>query len=173
MFSLRRIIFGLAARLMPPLTTGVLSPEATPAPSGQGLPTVSGDIHAATHGDAARFDREQLRALSQADFRKRTICPDGEKSFLGVPLSTLIQKPGGAAMKVRAYAARLSVIDLTDNLRNSFRPMDGDSLSRRTKRPGWIVHPHDVHLHDTGADCRTELICPPPGRQLDRIIVAT
>ena len=68
MFSVRRIIFGLAAGLMLPLTTGVLSPEAMPAPAVQVLPTVSGDIDAAIHGDAARFGPERLWCSPHAQF---------------------------------------------------------------------------------------------------------
>ena len=90
MFSVRRIIFGLAAGLMLPLTTGVLSPEAMPAPAGQVLPTVSGDIDAAIHGDAARFGPERLWCSPQPASGAWATQTDNEKTCAWGSLSARI-----------------------------------------------------------------------------------
>ena len=128
MFSLRRIIFGLAARLMPPLTTGVLSPEAMPAPAVQVLPTVSGDIDAAIHGDAARFGPERLWCSPQPASGAWATQTDNEKTCAWSSLSARI-----IAMAAGTDEAQQAPVSRRHLLHRPAAPWAAHRAARRSK----------------------------------------
>ena len=171
MFSIRRIIFGLAAVLMLPLTTEVSASEPLQAPTGQVLLTVSGEIFATNHGDAAQFDLDMLRRLPRIEFRTTTLWTDGEKTFVGVPLSALLDHLGANSGQLRAlaindYSVTFDLVDIGADAPIVAYLMDGQTMSRRDKGPLWVVYPYD-----SDAAYQSEVIYSRSIWQLDRLVV--
>lgn len=142
-----------------------------PAPDGEVLLTVSGDI-AATNGDGvARFDRAMLKALPAVTIRTSTIWTEGVHDFTGVPLVALLDRLGVdtgtlSATAINDYAVDVPVSDAVEDGPIVAYEMDGTPMSVRNKGPLWIVYPYDSNLA-----YQTEVIYSRSVWQMDRIVV--
>lgn len=164
--------FGFAAAALATfLAAPAFAQAELPAPAGDILLTVSGDIHVANDGDAAVFDREMLVAMPSTTIRTSTIWTEGVQEFTGVELADLMERLGvdGGEMVASAindYHIEIPVADAVDGGPIIAYARDGKPMSVRDKGPLWIVYPYDDRH-----EYRTEVIYSRSIWQLDRIEV--
>lgn len=119
-----------------------------PAPKGDVVLTVTGSIGATNTETAALFDLASLQDLGQSEFTTSTIWTDGENTFTGVSLATLLNAVGVETGTVNAtaindYSVTFPVAEaLADDAIIAYE-MNGKQLSMREKGPLWIVYPYD------------------------------
>lgn len=140
-------------------------------PQGEVILSVSGDIGQINSDGFARFDIDMLRALPVAEFDTTTIWTEGTKSFVGVPLKSLLDivEADGATLLASAindYTVEIPIDSLTADAPIVAYEMDGETMSRRQKGPLWIVYPYD-----SDAEFRSEVIYSRSIWQLDRLQV--
>jgi len=158
---------GLLAALGAALMSLVLTMAATaqqsglPAPDGEVLLMITGNITATNDGDRAQFDRAMLEELPQAVLKTRTVVTDGIKTFEGVLMRDLLGRVGAEGEAVTASALNDYIIDIPMSDFRRFdvlvaTHMDGKQLEPFDKGPLWIVYPRDAHgtLQDIRYDYR-------------------
>jgi len=166
---LRTILQPLALLFMMALP---LSAQDLPAPEGEVLLTVSGDVATTnTEEGTAAFDLAMLEELGGETIETSTIWTDGTHSFEGVSLQVLVEALGLEGETLRAtaindYAVEIPLTDAVEGGPIVAYRMDGDVMSVRDKGPLWIVYPYD-----SNADYRSEVIYSRSIWQLDRIEV--
>ena len=138
-------------------------------PTGEVVLTVSGNIAQTGPEGVALFDMEMLQALPQRSFETSTIWTEGETSFVGVPLSVLLERIGAEGATIRAtaindYAVEIPVESIWAQDPIVAYEMDGAAMSRRQKGPLWIVYPYD-----SDTKYQTEVIYSRSIWQLDRL----
>lgn len=121
-----------------------------PAPTGEIVLTVTGDIAAVNQGESAVFDVEMLRALGEVSFATSTPWTDGVQEFTGVPLQALTEALGvtGGSIKAAAindYAIDIPVSDAVEGGPILAYLQNGEPMSVRDKGPLWVVYPYDLN----------------------------
>ncbi|GKX33594.1 MAG: oxidoreductase [Rhizobiaceae bacterium MnEN-MB40S] len=142
-----------------------------PSPEGDVILTVSGEVGATNHDDAAVFDLEMLKAMPETSFKTSTIWTEGENEFRGVRLSDLLEVVDAQGSELHAialndYAVDIPTADAIPDGPIIAYQMNGKEMSVRDKGPLWIVFPYDQD-----AKFRTELVYSQSIWQLDRIEV--
>ena len=142
-----------------------------PRPSGEVLLAVSGAITVTNSDGAALLDREMLEAMDPASFTTTTIWTDGTHSFVGVPLTVLLDRLGAEGSLLRAtaindYTVEIPVSDAVEGGPILAYRMDDRPMSVRDKGPLWIVYPYD-----SAPEYRSEEIYARSIWQLNRIEV--
>ena len=144
-----RSIF-LSLLLTASIGAGQLADAAEPLPEAQSsvLLTVSGAISVTNADGQAEFDLGLLQSLRQVEYRTTTIWTDGERTFVGVPLSALLDRLGihDGTLKAQAindYAVEIPVSSIEADAPMVAFLMDSEPMSRRDKGPLWIVYPYD------------------------------
>jgi len=142
-----------------------------PAPAGEVILTVSGDITNMNQGDTAAFDLEILESLPSTTFTTTTIWTEGGQEFTGVELGDLLAAIGAeggtlVAVAVNDYQIEIPVSDAVENGPIVAYLRNGEPMSVRDKGPLWVVYPFDDN-----ADYRTEVIYSRSIWQLERIEV--
>lgn len=140
-------------------------------PAGEVVLTVTGAIGKTNTDNAARFDRDMLRALPATRYETATIWTDGVHVFEGVLLAHLLEAVGASGSEVRAvalndYAITIPVDGGDENDALVAYHMNGREMSVRDKGPLWVVYPYD-----SDAAFRTEVIYSRSIWQLNRIDV--
>ncbi|MFN4153079.1 MAG: molybdopterin-dependent oxidoreductase [Paracoccaceae bacterium] len=124
--------------------------ESLPAPTGEVILTVRGDI-ALTNGDAeAALDRVLLESIGVRTIHTGTIWTEGTSEFQGVELSRLLLRLGadGSTLRLSAlndYAVDIPMSEAVDNGPLLAFRMDGKNLSPRDKGPLWMIYPYDLN----------------------------
>lgn len=119
-----------------------------PAPEGDVLLTVSGNIEVTNVDNTAAFDLELLQTLPSETITTATIWTSGINDFTGVPLKEFLEMLGVEEGTIRAtaindYAIEFPVEDglvegpVLTYLRN------GETMSVRDKGPVWLLFPFD------------------------------
>ncbi|WP_158967181.1 molybdopterin-dependent oxidoreductase [Chachezhania sediminis] len=145
--------------------------EDLPAPTGDVLLTIRGDISITNAGDAARFDLAMLEAMNPVTITTTTIWTEGEQTFRGVPLAALMEAVGArgdtiSATAVNDYAVEIPREDwVADGPIVAFEH-NGAEMSLRDKGPLWVIYPFDAKT-----DYQTEVIYSRSIWQLDRMTV--
>ncbi len=116
-----------------------------PAPKAEVILTVDGAISAA---QPVELDLDGLKPLPAEPFKTSTIWTEGELTFTGVPLKTLMQEVGATGTVVIAealngYAVEVPLDGLEDKAPILAYLIDGEPFSRRDKGPLWVVFPYD------------------------------
>lgn len=147
-----------------------------PAPTGDVLLTVSGEVGRGNAKDSAgktvaKFDREMLAALPAAKIETTTLWTEGKQTFVGVPMQDLLAavKATGTSLSATAindYAVAIPVEDWSKGGPVLAYERNGAPMSLREKGPLWVIYPFD-----SGAEFRTEVIYSRSIWQLDRIVV--
>lgn len=137
--------------------------------TGEVVLTISGNIGQTGPDGSAQFDMEMLKAMPQRNFETSTIWTEGETSFVGVPLSVLLEKVGAEGATIRATAINDYAVEIPVDSISAQDPivayeMDGAAMSRRQKGPLWIVYPYD-----SDTKYQTEVIYSRSIWQLDRL----
>lgn len=158
----------VAATLIAGLTMPALA-EQLPAPTGEVVLTLSGDLMHETADDVVTLDMAMLQAMDQIVFTTSTIWMEGEVEFTGVSLRDVLDYAGAQGDTVSALALNDYKVDIPVGEIEEGAPivaylMNGAEMSPRGKGPLWIVYPYD---EDT--KYRTEVVYSRSIWQLDRI----
>jgi hypothetical protein len=145
--------------------------QTLPAPSGEVLLTVTGDIAVTNADGAAVFDRAMLEAMDPVEFSTTTTWTDGPQVFTGVLLLDLLALLGVTEGMLRAtaindYAVDIPVSDAVEGGPIVAYLLNGAPMSVRDKGPLWIVYPYDAKR-----EYRSEVIYSRSIWQLDRVEV--
>jgi len=151
------------------VTSVPLSAEELDMPTQTVVLTVSGDIAATNVDDTAQFDVDMLMSLDPVTIKTTTIWTEGEQTFEGVALKTLLERLDVTtgtilATAINDYTVEIPVADAVDGGPIVAYLLDGDTMSVRDKGPLWIVYPYDA-----SADYRSEVIYSRSIWQLDRL----
>lgn len=146
-------------------------PVSLPAPTGEVVLVVDGDIAVKNAPGAARFDLEMLENLGLSSFSTATIWTSGTVGFEGVMLRRLLDHLGVTGGTVsfhaaNAYTASMPVADVTDEAPLIAFRRDGKDMTLRDNGPLWIVFPYSAR-----AEYRSEVIYSLSVWQLIRITV--
>lgn len=126
------------------------APGSLPAPSGEVILTVRGDI-AVTNGHAeAALDKAMIEAMGVVTMHTGTIWTDGTSEFQGVELANLLAHLGadGSILRLSAlndYAVEFPASEAVEGGPMLAFRMDGKDLSPRDKGPLWMIYPYDVN----------------------------
>lgn len=142
-----------------------------PAPTGNVILTISGDIDVTNVDETLQFDRETFAALADSTFETTTTWTEGPHTFHGLSLHTLTEllalTDGSLlATAVNDYTVEIPVSDAQPGGPIIAYQMDGEDMSVREKGPLWIVYPYD-----SSPDYRTAVIHSRSIWQLDRLTV--
>ncbi|WP_121066066.1 molybdopterin-dependent oxidoreductase [Chachezhania antarctica] len=161
----------LPALTLAALLLGTAAFADLPEPTGDVLLTVDGDITETNVGDTAQFDRAMMEAMDPVTITTTTIWTDGEQTFTGVPLSTLMAAVGAggdviSATAVNDYAVEIPRTDWVDDGPIVAYLNNGEPMSLRDKGPLWMIYPFDSRT-----EYQSEVIYSRSIWQLDRITV--
>jgi hypothetical protein len=123
-----------------------------------------------THeGGTSEFDIAALEALGAEEFSTTTIWTEGEQTFTGVSLLTLLAEAGISdgtlkATAINDYAVEIPVSDAVVGGPIVAYSLNGEPMSVRDKGPLWIVFPFD-----SNPQYQTEVIYSRSIWQLDRL----
>lgn len=154
--TIRSALAGLLATAFASLPAAA---QDLPAPQGEVLLTIEGEIAATNAGDAALFDDAMLSDLPQQTFTTTTIwTKDREVTFSGPSLADVLDAVDaqGSVIKARAindYMVEFSRDELTDTAPIVANRIDGEPYGIRQNGPLWIVYPYDA-----GPEFQTELV---------------
>ncbi|WP_261193523.1 molybdopterin-dependent oxidoreductase [Pseudoruegeria sp. SHC-113] len=167
MSAMRAGCMGLALAFLP--ASGMAMDLA--APQGEVLLTVSGAISSTNAEGTAQFDLGMLQGMAVTEFTTTTIWTDGEDSYTGVVLKTLLESLGaeGTTLKASAindYTIEIPVDSLTDAYPIVAYFQNGAEMPVRNKGPLWVIYPY---ASDT--DLQSEVIYSRSIWQLDRLEV--
>lgn len=131
------------------LSASAIAAEDLPAPTGEVLLTVTGDIQAKNQGDTAVFDAEMLKSLGEVTFETSTPWTEGVQSFTGVSLDRLMEELGVTegslkATAVNDYAIDIPVSDAVEGGPIVAYLQNGEPMSVREKGPLWLIYPYDL-----------------------------
>ena len=115
-------------------------------PRSPAILTLSGAIDGAAEGEMMRFDRAALEALDWREIRTFTSFTEGEQSFAGPTLASLLQAVGVSdgvlrATAVNDYTVEIPVSHAFDHDVLLALDHNGSPMTVRTKGPVWIVYP--------------------------------
>jgi len=143
--------------------------DTLPAPQGEILLTVSGNVTVKNTPNAAAFDFELLSQFEPTRIETTTIWTEGVQVFEGVSLATLVDALGVQGETLRAtaindYAVEIPLSDAVQGGPILAYLLDGKEMSVRDKGPLWIIYPYDKE-----AKFRTEVIYSRSIWQLNRL----
>ncbi|SEQ03381.1 hypothetical protein SAMN05428995_102377 [Loktanella sp. DSM 29012] len=167
MIKFLRTIAGASAILI--LSATPLLAQDIPAPQGDVLLTITGNIQMTNVDDQLQLDRDALMALDATTFETSTIWTEGVHSFQGVSLATLMEALGVTegtiiATAINDYAVEIPVSDAVEGGGMVAYLMDDAEMRVRDKGPLWVVYPYD-----SDPAYRTEVIYSRSIWQLDRL----
>lgn len=121
-----------------------------PAPAGPIVLTVSGAIDNFNSDKVAVFDLAMLEAAAGRTVTMRTPWADGETTFQGPFLRSILQMVGahGKSLKITAlndYASDIPMGDATGYDTVLATKLDGKHMSVREKGPVFLVYPFDTN----------------------------
>lgn len=129
------------------LATSAVEPLSQP--QGRVVLTVGGTIALHNAGGAAEFDMEMLLRLTAVEIVTTTIWTEGEQTFTGVPLKTVLEAVGATGSVIEAsalndYMTEIPAEDAVEGGAILAYAQNGEMLSVRDKGPLWIVYPYDA-----------------------------
>lgn len=159
------------AALLSALPLHTAQAQALPAPSGDVILTVSGEIGVTNAEDGAAFGLADLDQLPQTGFETTTIWTEGVQSFSGVRLSDMLARVGaeGGSLLMTALNDYQIEVDAGDPfLKDALLAtrQNGAPMSVRDHGPVWLVFPYDAD-----ANLRSEIVYSKSIWQLTRIEV--
>lgn len=168
--TLARHLFALTLAVGLPF--GPANAEELPAPTGDILLTVSGNVPVTNVGDTAQFDMTLLQSLDAVSFTTTTPWTVGEQNFTGVSLRDLLDRlevsEGTLSAKaINDYGVDIPISDAVEDGPIIAYLQDGNEMSVRENGPLWIVYPYDLNQ-----DYQAEVIYSRSIWQLDRLEVS-
>ena len=152
------------------LASSICMAEQLPAPTGDVLITISGEIANESSDSAVIMDMAQLQAFPAKEFTTSTIWIEEDVTFTGVSLKALLEHADVKGSTIEAvalndYKVEIPIDSLTDEAPIVAYHMDGQEMSPRDKGPRWIVYPYDAD-----PKYRSEVIYSRSIWHLDRIV---
>lgn len=147
--SVRGVFVLLGLVLMPLLPmTGAMAAEPLPAPQGDVILQVSGNIEVSNTPEGAAFDRQMLSEIGLTELRTTTPWTDGVQVFRGVLARAVIERVGaeGAMVKAAALNDYTVEVPMDDFMKYDVLlaiEMNGEEMRVSDKGPVWIVYPRD------------------------------
>jgi hypothetical protein len=122
--------------------------EPLPAPQGEVILTVSGNIAVTNTDGGAAFDRAMLEELGLTELSTTTNWTDGVQVFAGVLGRTVLERVGAQGEVVMASALNDYTVEvpMTDFMNHDVllaMDMNGEAMQVSDKGPIWIVYPRD------------------------------
>lgn len=135
--------------------------DTLPAPEGEIILTIAGQIAQTNLDASAVFDEAMLAKLPSVVLETTTVVTDGLRQFDGFLMRDLLTLVGAEGETVTATALNDYVIDIPVEDFERYdvlvaTHMDGERLLARDMGPLWIVYPRDDHpeLQDIRYDYR-------------------
>jgi hypothetical protein len=121
-----------------------------PAPTGDVVLVVTGNIKNTNKGDSAEFDMEMLEGLTEISKTLETPWTEGTTAFSGPQLRAVLEEVGarGSKLIVKAlndYSAEVPVEDAENFDTLLATKMNGDYMSVRDKGPLFLIYPFDTN----------------------------
>ncbi|HEY8576170.1 MAG TPA: molybdopterin-dependent oxidoreductase [Devosia sp.] len=122
--------------------------EPLPAPTGDVILVVRGNVEVTNSEEGAAFDRDMLTALGETEIRTSTPWTDGVQVFTGVLARTVFERVGAegttvAAAALNDYTVEVPMEDFQNYDVLLATAMNGEELRVSDKGPLWIVYPRD------------------------------
>lgn len=94
------------------------------------------------------YDQAALHAFGPVSFATSTIWTEGQPTFTGVPLQTILTDAGidegtVSAVAINDYAVQIPVDEVTADYPIVAFQQDGQAMSVRDKGPLWVIYPYD------------------------------
>lgn len=145
--GIRAALAGLAAAAVIVLA-GHAAADRLPAPEGDVILTISGNIAHTTDGERAEFDIARIEALGLVALSTSNPFVEGVQHFEGVPLARLLDHVGaeGETLVSRAldgYVVDIPVADVRNYPVILATRRDGRHMHVRQKGPLWVIYPVD------------------------------
>ena len=131
-------------------TAAAAALPALPAPTGEVILTVSGDLAVSNDAGVARFDRALLDSLGHAELVTATPWTDGVSRFGGVPALRLVEALGSRAALLEARALNDYAVSIPRGDLEAYPVLlatsrDGQPLAVRERGPIWVIYPWSQH----------------------------
>nr|WP_314258808.1 molybdopterin-dependent oxidoreductase [uncultured Devosia sp.] len=128
--------------------SGIQAAEPLPAPQGDVILLVSGNLGVTNTPEGAAFDRDMLADLGLATLETSTPWTDGVQTFEGVLARTVIERVEAKGETVMAtalndYMVEVPISDFLDYDVLLATTMNGQQMQVSDKGPVWIVYPRD------------------------------
>lgn len=94
------------------------------------------------------YDKAALQAFGPVSFATSTNWTEGQPTFTGVPLQTILTDAGidegtVSAVAINDYAVQIPVDEVTADYPIVAFQQDGQAMSVRDKGPLWVIYPYD------------------------------
>ncbi|WP_347916964.1 molybdopterin-dependent oxidoreductase [Paracoccus marcusii] len=94
------------------------------------------------------YDQAALQAFAPVSFATSTIWTEGQPTFTGIPLQTILTDAGidqgtVSAVAINDYAVQIPVDEVTADYPIVAFQQDGQVMSVRDKGPLWVIYPYD------------------------------
>ena len=94
------------------------------------------------------YDQTALQAFGPVSFATSTIWTEGQPTFTGIPLQTILTDAGidegtVSAVAINDYAVQIPVDEVTADYPIVAFQQDGQAMSVRDKGPLWVIYPYD------------------------------
>jgi len=122
--------------------------QTLPAPAGNPILELSGNVKNTTDGKVAKFDLAALEALGKKTIRTQTKWTEGTITFEGVLMRDLLKHVGASGTEITAvalndYKVKIPTADFDKfDVILAYR-RDGRAMPVRDKGPLWIMYPFD------------------------------
>lgn len=132
-------------------------------PAGNVILTVSGNIEETNNGHVADFDRAMLQDLPQHVVTMETPWTEGEVSFQGFHIRSLLERVGAdgreaIATALNDYSASIPMDDLMDRDVMIAMTMNGEPMRVRDKGPLWVIYPTDPRTGELSVIDRDRMV---------------
>lgn len=130
------------------LSGGSAQAASLPAPAGEVILEVTGDIDHTNRADAAHFDLAMLEELEQYEIDTTTDWTEGRDLFEGPRVRSVLSSVGAGgeaiiAVALNDYSVEIPMRDVHDYNVILALKRNGEYMSIRDKGPIWIVYPRD------------------------------
>lgn len=147
---MRRLVRSAIALVGLLVLAGPAQADALPAPAGDVILRVTGNIANGNDGSGALFDLDGLETLPHTQVVTSTPWTEGQTVFDGVLLRDLLAAVGATGENLRAVAINDYAVDIPAEDAVAYDvivayQMNGAPMSVRDKGPLWIVYPMDDH----------------------------
>lgn len=147
---MRRLVHCCLALVGLLFLAGSAQAESLPAPAGDVVLRISGNIANQNDGADAVFDLDGLAALPHAQVVTSTPWTEGRTVFDGVLLRDLLAAVGATGGTLRAIAINDYAVDIPADDAAAYDvivayQMNGEPMPVRDKGPLWIIYPMDDH----------------------------
>mgnify|MGYP000680699813 CR=1 FL=1 len=132
---------------------------------------VGGALTGANAGQTVAYDLDMLRAMPVVEIKTETIWTEGENTFTGVSMHSLMDELGVTAgtlemIALNDYAVEMPLTDAVPGGAVLVYEMNGEEMSVRDKGPLWVLYPFDSNPEFQAEEYYSRSIW-----QLDRINV--